>query len=180
MRKFPKQIMLLSLGLILFGSVASRANASSHKPTAASSNCSPSATGPLESSSSYAFQALGADTASTMPGAVATTTLVGSFVTDSKGCPTAGYIASNDNGFVCSGTFTSFLTEGSPTNTGTITWTETTDSASQIAGCFPTITFDFNYANASSFSDVLYFSSNGIDVFTFAGKVQENQPTSGD
>jgi hypothetical protein len=183
MRKFPKQIMLLTLGLILFGSVASRANASSHSgktPTTAVSNCSPSSTGPLEASSSYAFQALGADSLSTVPGAVATTTLVGSFVTDSKGCPTSGYIASNDNGTTCTGTFVNTLVEGSPTNTGTLTWVETTDAASQLAGCFATIKFDFVYASASGFSDVLYFSSNGTDVFTFAGKAQENGPTGGD
>lgn len=183
MRKFPKQIMLLTLGLILFGSVASRANAGSHsgiKPTTIVSNCSPSSTGPLESSSSYAFQALGADTTSTVPGAVASTTVVGSFVTDSKGCPTNGYVASNDNGNVCSGTFVSTLVEGSPSNTGTLSWTVTADAASLLNGCLPTITLDFAYSSASGFSDVLYFASNGLDIFTFAGKAQENQPTSGD
>jgi hypothetical protein len=182
MRKFPKQIMLLTLGLILFGSVATRANAGSHKANTVVSNCSPSSTGPLEASSSYAFQALGADTTSTVPGAVASTTVVGSFVTDSKGCPTSGYIAFNDNGTVCSGTFVNTLVEGSPTNTGTLTWTVTTDAASQGPpnGCLATITLDFGYSSASGFSDVLYFASNGGDIFTFAGKAQENQPTSGD
>jgi hypothetical protein len=183
MRKFSKQIMLLTFGLILFGSAVSRANASSHSgksPTTVVSNCSPSSTGPLESSSSYGFQALGADTTSTVPGAVASTTVVGSFVTDSKGCPTSGYIAFNDNGNVCTGTFVNTLVEGSPTNTGTLTWTVTSDAASLLNGCQPTITLDFSYSSASGFSDVLYFASNGLDIFTFGGKAQENQPTSGD
>lgn len=174
MRKFPKQVISLTLGLILFGSFSSRANAGSHakiKPNVTVSNCSPSANGPLEANSSYAFQALGADTTSTVPGSVASATLVGSFVTDSKGCPTSGYLGLNDNGFTCTGTFTSTIVEGTPANTGTMTWTS--------AACFtnPAV---FLYASASGFSDVLYFSSNGTDIFTFAGKVQENQPTSGD
>jgi hypothetical protein len=174
MRKFPKQIMLLTLGLMLFGSVASRANAGSHsgiKPAAPVSNCSPSSTGPLEANSSYAFQALGADTTSTVARDVATSTLVGSFVTDSKGCPTTGYLALNDNGFTCAGTFTSAIVEGTPANTGMMTWT--------APACLsnPAV---FLYASASGFSDVLYFSSNGTDVFTFAGKAQENGPTGGD
>jgi hypothetical protein len=169
--KFFKQMMLLTVCVILLGSLASRADARSHPAKNApvvASNCSPSSTGPLEASSSYAFQALGADSTSTVPGSVATTTLVGSFVTDSKGCPTNGFLAVNDNGFSCTGTFTSTLVEGTPTNTGTMTWTS--------ASCFvdPLV---FLYSSASNFSDVMYFASNGTDVFTFAGKVQENQPT---
>jgi hypothetical protein len=170
MRKFPKQIISLTLGLILLGSMASQANAGSHskikKTTVASANCSPSANGPLEASSSYAFQALGADLTATVPKNVATSTLVGSFVTDAKGCPTSGYLAINDNGFVCTSTFTSFIVEGSPNNTGTMTWT----SPCTVGP------LGFVYASASGFSDVLYFSSNGTDVFTFAGKAQENLP----
>jgi hypothetical protein len=168
MKKFSKQMMLLALGLILIGSLASRADAHKTKvksSTPTTSDCSPSSTGPLEASSSYAFNAFGADTSATGPGAVATATLVGSLVTDSNGCPTNGYLAINDNGFVCTGTFTSKLVEGTPANTGTMTWT---------SSCFvnPAV---FLYANASSFSDTMYIMSNGTDVFTFGGKVLENQ-----
>jgi hypothetical protein len=169
MRKFPKQIVSLTLGLILLGSLASRASAGSRHPAknVASANCSPSANGPLEPSSSYAFQALGADLTATVPKNVATSTLVGSFVTDANGCPTGGWITLNDNGFVCTSTFTSFIVEGSPNNTGTMVWTS--------PACL-VLPAQFVYASASSFSDVLYFSSNGLDFFTFAGKAQENLP----
>ena len=176
MRKFSKQIMLIALGLIVCGSLATQARAGKHKKAKASilvsSNCSPSANGPLESNSSYAFQAFGADSSAVTPGHSATSTLVGSFITDGSGCPTNGFVASNDNGFVCQGTFTSKLTENaSPPNTGVMVWTV----SQTTMGCLPTITLNFDYANASDFSDVMYLSSNGADVFTFAGKIQENQ-----
>lgn len=164
MRKFFKPITLLALGLILSGPVALRANAVSTDP-----NCPGVTTGPLETSSSYAFTAIGNDTSA---GANATATLVGSLETDSRGCPTGGFLALNDNGSPCLASFTSVLTENaSPPNTGTFVWTSSCFSAAE----------EFAYATASDFSDTLYFSSNlatsGMvttpDNFAFAGKVQE-------
>jgi hypothetical protein len=175
MRKFPKQMISLALGLILLGSLASRANAGSHskikKTTVASANCSPSGTGPLEPYSSYGVFLFGADLTATQPKNVATVTVVASFVTDTNGCPTNGFLTINDNGFVCTDTFTSALVEGSPNNTGTITWTAPACLNSPIRVV---------YAAASVFSDVIYLSSNGGqpgDIFVLAGKGQENQPT---
>jgi hypothetical protein len=154
MRKFPKQVMSLALGLILFGSLAARANAAF-----------------LEDNSSYAFSATGDD--SSASNNAATTTMVGSFETNSNATTLTGRIAVNDNGTVCLGSFTSTPVAGSPANTGTMVFTVTNTTF----GCITTVKYNFSYATASDFSDVLYFSSNGNDVFSLAGKVQEMDQT---
>ncbi len=153
MRKFLKQITLLGLGVTLFGLLASRANAVA-------------ISGPLEDSSSYAFSAIGDDTAGS---GAATMTMAGSLNTDSSGFPVGGFIVTNDNGSVCHGTFTSSLVPRSPANTGTMVWT----LSQTTPGCFATVTLHFAYANASDFSDVMYFSSNGADPLSVQGKIQE-------
>lgn len=167
MRKFPKQLVLLALGLIMSSSLASVANA------AVNPNCpgvtTPSSA-PLKANESYGFYAFGADSSA---GANATVTMTGDIETDSTGCIEEAFFSVNDNGFPCVGTFTSVLSVNtSPVKTGSMTWTS--------GACFVT-PVGLAWANGAGANPaVMYFSSNGSSsALVVSGKLEDSGGSDG-
>ena len=169
MEKFSKQMLLLTLGLIMSTSLVSVASAVTNPDCPAVITSGPGANAPLKANEAYGFYATGADSAA---GANATTTLVGDMETDSTGCPEEGFFSIDDNGFPCTGTLTSVLTvNSSPAKTGTMTWT---------SACF-TVPIEFAWANGAGVNPtVMYFSSNSTtNALVMAGKLEDNGGSDG-